>query len=216
MCSQLLNSIPRPSLRRLPVYVRELETLHRKGIMWASCSMLAAAVRRDGTLVRKDLAAVGIAGKPGMGYHVPALLRSLRHFVGWDNTSDAFLVGVGRLGSALLGYQGFNGQGLNIVCGFDTSPELIGTRVQDREVLALEKLPSLARRMHIQIGIIAVPAAAAQGVADLMISGGIRAIWSFAPAHLDVPEDIIVETEDLSATLALISSRLSALDDDNE
>jgi redox-sensing transcriptional repressor len=205
--------IPRPSLRRLPVYLREVKALRRSGAEWVSCTTLAEAVERDATLVRKDISYTGITGKPKVGYHVPELAKALEHFIGWDNETDAFLAGVGNLGAALLGYSGFAGNGLNIVCGFDSDPAKIGTTVHGREILALTKLPNLALRMHVEIGIIAVPAGAAQAVAELMISGGIRALWNFAPAQVDVPEDVIVENEDLSASLAVLSRRLARLHD---
>ena len=115
------------------------------------------------------------------------------------------------MGRALLGYKGFQEHGLNIIAAFDADPTMIGTQVHGKEVLPLAKLADLSRRMHVSIGIITVPAAAAQAVADLMIKGAIRAIWNFAPVRLDTPDEVIVENEHLSATLAVISRRLANL-----
>jgi redox-sensing transcriptional repressor len=113
------------------------------------------------------------------------------------------------MGSALLGYRKFEQCGLNIVTAFDTDPKKIGLRIQGKQVLQLDKLARLASRMHIRMGIITVPAAEAQAVADLMVEGGIRAIWNFAPIRLRVPEHVIVHNEDLYCSLAGLSQKLS-------
>jgi redox-sensing transcriptional repressor len=144
-----------------------------------------------------------------VGYPVTELLAAIDHFLGWDNTTDAFLVGVGNLGRALLGYRGFAENGLRIQAAFDTDPVKLGTEIHGCRVLPLEKLSNLALRMHIQIGIITVPAEAAQGVADCMVEGGIRAVWNFAPAILKTPEAVFVENEHLSSSLAVLSRRLT-------
>lgn len=206
-----IKSAPTPSLRRMPMYLRCLRALSRTDVEWVSCTYLAERLEMDPTLVRKDLALTGITGKPKVGYQLTALIAAIQHFIGWDNLEDAFLAGVGNLGTALLGYEGFSQHGLNIVAGFDVDPEKIGTEVHGRLVLPLHKLTNLARRMHIGIGVITVGGAAAQEVADLMITGGIKGIWNFAPVHLEVPEGIIVENEDLAGTLAVISRRLARL-----
>ncbi len=206
-----LRSAPTPSLRRMPMYLRCLQALQKTNVEWVSCTYLAERLQKDATLVRKDLALTGIVGKPKVGFHLPGLIAAIEHFIGWDNLEDAFLAGVGNLGSALLGYEGFAQHGLNIVAGFDVDPAKVGTEVQGKRILHIDKLPDLARRMHIGIGIITVGARTAQPVADLMVQGGIRAIWNFAPVRLAVPEGTIVENEDLAGTLAVISQRLAGL-----
>ncbi len=203
------HGVPKPTLRRMPAYLRLLSQLQRLGDQAVSCTRIAEELKQDPTQVRKDLAFTGITGKPRVGYDLDELIAKIEHFLGWDNLSDAFLAGAGNLGRALLGYSGFTAHGLNIVAAFDTDPQKVGSQVYNREVLPLEKLPDLARRMHVAIGIITVPAAAAQNVADLMVAGGIYAIWNFAPAQLNVPENVIVEHEHLSATLAVLSRKLA-------
>ena len=205
-----LRSAPTPSVRRMPRYLRCLHALRSDRVEWVSCTFLAQRLSVDPTLVRKDLALTGITGKPKVGYYLPDLITAVERFIGWDNPEDAFLVGAGHLGTALLGFDGFARHGLNIVAGFDRDPARIGTVVAEKVILDVAKLPDLALRMHIRIGIITVGAKNAQTVADLMLSGGILAIWNFAPVPLDLPDGIILENEDLSGTLAVISRRLAA------
>jgi redox-sensing transcriptional repressor len=194
----------------MPVYLRCLRVLQKAEVEWVSCTYLAERLQKDATLVRKDLELTGLAGKPKVGFHVPGLIGAIERFIGWDNLEDAFLAGVGNLGSALLGYEGFAQHGLHIVAGFDVDPRKVGTEIHGKDVLHVDRLPEMARRLHIGIGIVTVGARAAQAVADLMLAGGIRAIWNFAPVRLEVPAGVIVENEDLAGTLAVISRRLGA------
>lgn len=201
------EATPRPTLRRLPAYHGLLK--HQEvGQETVSCTQIAAALHLDPTQVRKDLAVTGIVGRPKVGYRVEELIEAIEAFFGWNNVTDAFLAGVGSLGSALLGYRGFAEYGLSIVAAFDNDPAKVGSVVHGVRVLHLEKLQELAERMSVKVGIITVPASAAQGVADLMVAGGIRGLWSFAPATLEVPEHVIVEEERLSASLAVLSGKL--------
>ena len=159
--------------------------------------------------MRKDLATTGIVGKPKVGYQTQELMEAIENFLGWNNTSDALLVGAGNLGAALMGYDGFLEIGLNIVAAFDVDPEKVGGTVHGKSVLPLEKLPDLAERLHAAIGIITVPMAAAQSVATLMVLSGIKAIWNLTPAHLEVPESVIVENVRLSESFSVLSNRLA-------
>jgi redox-sensing transcriptional repressor len=203
-----IKNIPRPTLQRLPLYRRDLKQRLAEGNQSVSCTDIAHALGLDPTQVRKDVACTGIVGKPRVGYVVAELLRAIEDFLGWNNTSDAFLVGAGHLGTALIGYEDFRNYGLNIVAAFDVDTRKIGTTIDGREVFALERLADLAQRMHTHIGILCVPAPAAQMVANLMVMAGMEAIWNFAPVRLEVPEEIIVENVDLRASLALLTSRL--------
>lgn len=195
--------VPFPTLRRLPTYHHYLVELNAAGRSTVSCTNIAEDLGLYPTQVRKDLEATGIVGKPKVGYGVPELIESIETFLGWNDCHSAFLVGVGGLGSALIGYPGFDRYGFDIVAGFDTDPAKVGTVLRGKHVLDIERLPGLAARMHVRIGIIAVPATAAQGIADVMVSGGIRAIWNFAPVGLKVPEGIVVQNEDLASSLAV-------------
>ena len=200
--------VSEPTLKRLPLYHRFLKEWQAAGHEMVSCTDVALDLGLDPTQVRKDFESVGIVGRPRIGYVLANVLGELEQFLGWNNVNEAFLVGAGSMGSALLGYRKFEQCGLKIVTAFDLDPSKVGTRIHGKHVLPLEKLPNLAERMHILIGIITVPAAEAQSVADLMIEGGIRAIWNFAPTRLRVPEHVIVHSEDLYASLASLSQKL--------
>ncbi len=200
--------IAEASLRRLSIYHRVLQEMAAAGLTAVSCSAIGRALNLDPTQVRKDIESTGIIGKPKIGYPLLSLIRGIEDFLGWNNAKDAFLAGAGSLGRALLGYQKFRQYGVNIVAAFDTDPYKLGEQIHGKQVLSIEKLRDLALRMHIHMGVIATPAIAAQACADLMIEGGIRAIWNFAPVHLRVPGFVILQNEDLSPSLASLSFRL--------
>jgi redox-sensing transcriptional repressor len=202
--------MPEPTLRRLPLYHRFLKELQATKQEFVSCTGIGRELGLDPTQIRKDLESVGVVGRPRIGYVLAQVIEHLEQFLGWNNVNDAFLVGAGSMGSALLGYRKFEQCGLKVVAAFDLDPSKVGTRIHGKHVLLLEKLPNLAQRMHILIGIITVPAAEAQAVADLMVEGGIRAIWNFAPVRLRTPEHVIVHNEDLYCSLAMLSQKLFA------
>jgi len=203
-----LKGYPEPSVRRLPLYLRLLKQLQAKGRDVVSCTHISDDLGFTSIQVRKDLAMTGIVGRPKIGYEIPSLIQAIEDFLGWNNVKDAFLVGAGSLGHALLGYPGFDEYGLNIVAAFDNDPAKIGRTVHGKEILPIERLENLARRMHVLIGILTVPGEAAQPAADLMVRSGIRAIWNYAPAKLDVPEFVVVEDVRLAASLAVLTKRL--------
>ena len=203
------RSIPQPSLRRLPQYHHYLVELEAKGITRVSCSVIGQVLGLVPVQVRKDLQYTGIIGKPKTGYSVPELIRSIETFLGWNNINEAFLVGAGNLGTALLGHERFSKFGLRIVAAFDTDPAKVGQWIHEKAVLSLDKLADLAPRMSIHLGIITTPAEVAQAVADEMVKGGIQAIWNFAPVKLNVPAHIIVHNEDLYNSLASLSWKLA-------
>jgi len=203
------KTIPLPSLRRLPTYHHYLKEIQEKGVGFVSCTSIGNYLKLDPTQIRKDLEITDIVGKPKVGYAVVELIGAIETFLGWNNANEAFLAGAGNLGSALLGYERFKNTGLNIIAAFDSNPLLVGTLNHGKEVLPLDRLVELAKRMSVHIGIITVPAPAAQRVADLMVEGGIKAIWNFAPVHLRLPDDIIVQNEDLYNSLASLSHKLA-------
>lgn len=201
-------SISVQTLKRLPMYLNYLKSLNREKIKIISSPAIARALGLNEVMVRKDLAAIKSGGRPRTGYLLEKLIADLDAYLGYGNVNEAVLVGVGRLGSALLSYPGFSSYGLNIVAGFDTDESLVGTEIGGKRILHTEKLVSLCRRMHINIGIIAVPADAAQQVCDMMAEAGILAVWNFAPVKLNAPEHILVQNEDMATSLALLSKHL--------
>ncbi|MFP4363328.1 MAG: redox-sensing transcriptional repressor Rex [Spirochaetia bacterium] len=201
-------SVPLPTIRRIPAYLHQLQEFQKKKVEWVSTTDIAQRLELKPIQVRKDMAFTGITGTPKRGYKVTELRNAILQFLGWNNTSDALLVGAGALGSALLGYHGITDHGLNIIAAFDKDPAKTDKKIHGKEVFPVHKLPDIAARMFIQIGIITVPAAAAQETADLLVESGIKAIWNFSPAKLKVPEDVVVQKEDLSAGLAVLSVKL--------
>jgi redox-sensing transcriptional repressor len=204
------REIPEASLRRLPVYYRNLQAMVATGATQVSCADLARVLGLDPTQVRKDIEMTGIVGKPRVGYPLGELIPWLENFLGWNRPKEAVLAGAGSLGSALLGYEKFRRHGMLIVAAFDTDPEKIGQRIHGREVQPLMFLPDFVRQHKIQVGVVATPAEAAQSVTNLMVSGGIQAIWSFAPTHIHVPAGIILQNEDLYHSLASLSFKLES------
>ncbi len=205
------KSVPEPTLRRLPIYHHYLKTLEAFDKYSVSCTDIGNELKLDPTQVRKDLETTGIVGKPRVGYVLSDLIGAIEEFLGWNNLNEAFLIGAGSMGAALLGYRKFEDYGLNILAAFDSDEKKVGRTIHGKPVLPLGKLANLAQRMHVRIGIITVPAAAAQEVAELLVAGGIRAIWNFAPVRLRVDERVIVHNEDLYCSLAALSRQLAGV-----
>ncbi|HHY38568.1 MAG TPA: redox-sensing transcriptional repressor Rex [Clostridia bacterium] len=202
-------SIPRPTLQRLPVYLRVLERCISEGLRVVSSSELGRRSGIDEYQVRKDLSAFYGGGRPGLGYDVFDLAEVIGNILGVNNLHEAILVGAGKLGCAIASYPGFQKFGLKIVAMFDNDPGKIGIRIGETLVLDIRKMPSLVRRLGIKMGIITTPAESAQKVADTMVSAGIEAIWNFAPTKLEVPDEVFVRQEDLACGLATLAHHLA-------
>lgn len=203
------KEISQQTLKRLPYYLNYLNELKMNGILQAASPQIASALGYNDIQVRKDLASVSRSpGRPKMGFMVSELINDIEEFLGYRNTNDAILVGVGCLGRALLGYKGFQSYGLNIAAAFDHDESKIGTEVDGKHVFSLDKLSDLCKRLNIHIGIITVPAGNAQDVCNLLVSSGIKAVWNFAPVRLKVPEGILVQNENMAESLALLSQHL--------
>ena len=138
-----------------------------------------------------------------------ALIEDIEQFLGYDNTTDAVLIGAGKLGQALLGYGGFEDYGLNILAAFDAHPKR-ETTDEGKPIYHISELAKFCKTHKVLMGIITTPAEAAQEVADQLIAGGIKAIWNFAPTHLDVPANILVQNENMATSLAVLSVHLQA------
>ncbi len=202
------KATPEPTLRRLPRYVHLLNTLKLQGLTEVSSTIIANEMSLDPTQVRKDIEYTGVTGRPKTGYNIELLIKGIKGFLNWNKINDAFIAGVGSLGTAMLGYTRFKEYGLNYVAAFDNDQTKIGTKVHNVPIFSLEKIPDLAKKMKIKIGVIAVPAFAAQSVANYMIEGGIKAIWNFAPIQIKLPENIVLENAQLTQSLAVLTRRL--------
>ena len=202
-------SIPLPTIRRYPIYLRAIKAKIAGGELHVSSAAIAEELGFDPVLSRKDLAMVGIPGKPRLGYPAQELCEAINRALGWDNPIEAALIGVGSLGSALLGYSGFEEQNLSITVAFDASPLKIGTNVHGVKVRPMDDLVRITQQLKLTIGIITVPASVAQECANKLISAGIKAIWNFAPMQLNVPKHITVQNVDLAQSLAVLSHSIT-------
>ena len=203
------KEISKSVLKRLPVYLSYLKSLPDGTATYISATALANALSMGEVQVRKDLAMVSDGGRPKIGYLREGLMDDISQFLGYDNTTDAILVGAGKLGQALLGYSGFEAYGLNILAAFDVDPVANQTD-EGKPIFTMEELENFCRINKVLMGIITVPAAQAQQVCDKLIACGIKAIWTFAPVHLEVPPNILVQNENMATSLAVLSMHLQA------
>ena len=203
------KKVSKSVLKRLPGYLTYLKSLPEDGAPHISATALASALGMGEVQVRKDLAAVSDGGRPKIGYPRSQLIEDIEQFLGYDNTTDAVLIGAGKLGQALLDYKGFDEFGLNILAAFDARPKFDKTD-EGKPVYHISELEKFCRSHKVLMGIITTPAEAAQEVADQLIAGGIKAIWNFAPTHLDVPPNILVQNENMATSLAVLSVHLQA------
>ena len=203
------KKISQSVLKRLPIYLDYLKNMTDETVTHISATALANALGMGEVQVRKDLAMVSEGGRPKIGYLREMLIDDIEQFLGYDNTTDAVLIGAGKLGQALLDYRGFKEYGLNILAAFDLDPKMEITE-GGKKVYQLEELESFCRKHKVLMGIITVPGLAAQEVADQLIAAGIKAIWNFAPSHLDVPAGILVQQENMATSFAVLSMHLQA------
>ncbi len=203
------KKISKAVLKRLPGYLAYLKSLPDSAGTHISATALANALSMGEVQVRKDLAMVSDGGRPKIGYLRESLIDDIEQFLGYDNTTDAVLIGAGKLGQALMGYKGFDEYGLNILAAFDAKPKMDRTD-EGKPIYPIEKMAHFCRTHKVLMGIITVPAEGAQEVADQLIAGGIKAIWNFAPIHLDVPAGILVQSENMATSLAVLSVHLQA------
>lgn len=213
-----VRNLPTPSVQRLPVYLRLLKEARNRGDDVVSCTRIAEEFGQLSVQVRKDLAITGVSGRPKVGYRVDELIEAIESFLGWDVKTTAFLVGVGNLGRAILNYEGFVEHGLDVVAAFDANPALFGQEINGRLVRPLDQIASTAERLRreegrtVEMGIVTVPARAAQQVADKLVGIGVRAVWNYAPVRLDLPSDVVYEEVKLSASFAVLTNRLRRRD----
>ncbi|HOP73440.1 MAG TPA: redox-sensing transcriptional repressor Rex [Bacillota bacterium] len=196
--------VPKFTLKRLPLYYRCLRACLDRNQEYVSSEQIGKAAQVNAVQVRKDLALFGAMGTPGVGYCVADLKAKLEEVLGLNNVNEAVLIGVGRLGRAIIDYPGFERYGLHIVALFDSNPELIGTQVSGRPVFSTQEILHIIRRLQIKVAIITVPAEYAQSIANVLVEAGIRAIWNFAPAVIEVPSHVVLRNEDLAAGLATL------------
>ena len=198
-------TLPLRIVRHFPLYLNWIREKMAEGMEYVSAAELAAACGFDPVVTRKELAITGVIGKPRKGFPATELAQAITVCLGWDNSTDAVLVGAGSLGTALLGYDGFREHNFDFVVAFDNNPEKIGQKLHGVPVRDVTEMMQLVRRMNIRLAVITVPKSGAQACADLLVAAGIRGIWNFSPVKLNVPKNVHVENADLVAGLAALS-----------
>lgn len=204
-----ISKIPEMTIRRLSIYTRCLQQLEEDGVKTISSQELAERFNLNSAQVRKDLAYFGEFGVRGIGYYVSGLKAELLKILGLDREWQVALVGFGNLGSALFNYKGFGRQGFRISAIFDDDSAKTGRVLDGIPILPLRDLSREAKAKNLQIGIVAVPAEAAQVVADRLVASGIKAILNFAPVRLKVAKDVRLKNVDLSIELESLSFAIS-------
>lgn len=202
------NPIPEPTLRRIPKYYRYLLSQQYKGIQYISATTIAEFTQFKPIQVRKDLQIAGAVGRPKIGYEMNSIIKTLESFLGYDNITESFLVGVGHLGTALLNHGRFDENGVSIVVAFDNDPEKVDTTISGIHIKDVKKFKNLAQRMNIKVGIISVPEEHVQETCDMMVDAGIKAILNLCSTPLKVPEGVIVHSENIGVALALLIKKL--------
>ena len=188
--------IPEVVINRLPVYARALADLAADGETVVSSQALGERLDVTPAQIRKDLSYFGRFGKQGRGYNVQTLLSRLREILGLDRKWRVCLVGVGRLGQAIAEYGGFEPQGFQIVAVFDSDPSVVGGQLGGVPVRHSDELDSFLRANPVDVGIVAVPAHAAQQVTDRLVNAGVHAILNYAPMSPHVPRDVVIRSID--------------------
>lgn len=206
------NSIPLATFQRMPRYLRFLKEKRDAGQEYISSVAIAEALGLSAALVKKDLSrAIISVGKPKLGYSLPELIADIEEFLGYNNVKDAVLVGAGKLGQALMAYKGFEKYGLNIIAGFDVRADLLDGEVAGKKIYPLDKLETFIKKRNIKMGILTIPQESAQEVADVLIKSGIKAVWNFTSAHIEVPQNVALKNENMAASLSALSNQLTEL-----
>ena len=201
-------TIPKATLGRLPQYLQYLRSLSGSERTTISATAIAKGLNLGEVQVRKDLAAVSGEGKPRVGYVMSDLIKNLETHLGCNKLTSAVLVGAGKLGRALLDYDGFEEFGVKIVAAFDRNDLMLRIYNSPTQMLSIDKLDEFCRENNVKLGIITVGQGSAQEVCDKMIESGITAIWNFAPCELNVPSGILLKQENLALSLAHLNNQL--------
>ena len=200
-------SIPKATLGRLPQYLQYLKSLPAVKGATISATAIAKGLSLGDVQVRKDLASVCGAGKPKIGYETDKLITDIESHLGYERLTNAVLVGAGKLGRALLDYDGFEDFGVKIVAGFDCNETVLTKGTKD--ILPIRDIEVYCREHDVKLGIITVGQGSAQDVCDKLVESGIKAIWNFAPVTLKVPNGVLLKQENLALSLAYLKGQIS-------
>jgi len=195
------NAVPPVTLNRLSIYLRCLRRLRDQGVRQVSSQQLAHRYRLSAAQIRKDLTQFGEFGIRGVGYEVDQLCDRLASVLGVDHTRSIVVVGMGNLGSALARHVGFNSESFAVVGGFDNDPKKVGSTVGHLAISHISELPTVVRETNAEIGVLTVPAPAAQHNYDALTAAGIKAVLNFAPVRLKLDPRVQTKNVDLSINL---------------
>ncbi len=192
------------TIKRLPVYLLYLQKVEQKRVLSISAPKMGADLKADPTQIVKDLSVTGIKGKPRVGYDVTKLIGTIENYLGFKKNNEAFLVGAGKLGQAILSYHELQGFGIRILAAFDVDERKINQPYGNIKILHVKKLGELAKRLGVSIGILTTPSNKAQEAADAMVKSGIKAIWNLTSVRLEVPDHIIVQDTSMYSDVAIL------------
>ncbi len=201
--------IPDPTVRRLSLYLRQLEYLIEAGKSTVNSKQLGDSLGMTDAQVRKDLAYFGTFGHPGVGYNIADLMSRIKHLLGTDKLWNVVLVGVGNLGRALLSYGGFGAKNLQIISAFDTDPAKIGQTIGTIPVHSMDELKTVAANENCRLAIMTVPNPQAQAVANALVAAGIKGILNFSPTSISVPPNVAVQAVDVALIMEQLTFQVS-------
>lgn len=204
-----MKKVSEPTIGRLSLYLRLLGELRDAGVETVSSEELAGRSGTTAAQVRKDLSLFGTFGKRGLGYGVDELEARLRDILGLESAWPVALVGAGRIGAALFGYENFRRQGFFIEAVFDKDPSKVGQQWNGLVVQPDDAMEAVLRDREIEIAVVAVPAGSAQAVVDRLVASGVRGILNFAPTRLEVPEEVVVRSVDMALEMEGLSYALT-------
>lgn len=199
-------SIPKATLGRLPQYLQYIKGLSQENV---SATAIARGLSLGEVQVRKDLAVVSGAGKPKIGYERTKLIDDIERNLGYERLTNAVLVGAGKLGRALLDYDGFEEFGVRIVAGFDCNEQVLPLGKNAKTILPIKDIGTYCAQNNVKLGIVTVGQGSAQDVCDKLVASGIEAIWNFAPCSLKVPRGVLLKQENLALSLAYLNNQIS-------
>ena len=201
--------ISQATIDRLPLYFRTLRLFEEEDIKIISSDELGRRLDITPEQIRKDLATFGQFGRKGIGYDVRELKNRIENILGLQNNWRLAIVGVGHLGGALASYVNFSSLGFSVVALFDKNKKIVGTEINGIKISSVGKIKEIVAKKAVDIGIITVPAAEAQNVAEKLVAAGVKGIWNFAPIKLNIPSEIPLVNEDLSVGLSALSYHMS-------
>lgn len=201
-------TVPKATLGRLPQYLQFLrEMADQEGTI--SATAIARGLSLGDVQVRKDLAVISGSGKPKVGYVTRKLIQDIETCLGYSQWTNAVLVGAGKLGKALLEYDGFEKFGIRILAAFDCNESVVRVGKNEKSIFPVRMLNAFCKENHVKIGIITVGQDAAQNICDQLVAEGITAVWNFAPCVLRVPDGVVIQQENLALSLAYLNSQIS-------